>query len=195
MINRAVRLIKRRGYVSTGTKVCQVKRIRRRYSKRMAVMVHYDDNLYFLHSMIKNLSGGLALDIDAEHFQNKITEDIFFIDETLDLIAAALKAQEYLIRRGEYLKSLLRAEKSFAEMLTGVIDGELAFSRHLEPFFGRIKIARDEHARNAADIQNLLEKQLARENDGENLISDEEYRILLSDEEPGSEPPEQDTKP
>ena len=57
----------------------------------MSVKVHYEDNLFFLHSILRTLESGLRLDIDPEYFKDKILEDIFFIDASLMRTFSALK--------------------------------------------------------------------------------------------------------
>ena len=147
----------------------------------MAERVHYNDDLFFISSQIKCLHHGLSLEIDADHFLDKVIEDIFFIDGALGKIYANLKSQGLLIHRHEYLKNLLRAERSFVEFLTAILSGGYPFTAHLETFFGRIKTSRSRHGQYIAEIQGLLQGEVVTGDDGENLVSDQEYKILLDE--------------
>jgi hypothetical protein len=151
----------------------------------MAERVHYNDDLFFISSQIKCLGHGLSLEIDADHFLDKVIEDIFFIDGALGKIYASLKSQGLLIHRHEYLKNLLRAERSFVVFLTAILGGDFPFTAHLETFFGKIKTSRSRHGQSIAEIENLLQGETTDSDDGENLISDQEYRILLTEPEEG----------
>ena len=60
---------------------------------------NYDDNIFFLNSIIKTLDNGFFLDIDANYFTDKIVEDLFFIDRCIRKILESLNKNQLMIRR------------------------------------------------------------------------------------------------
>jgi len=149
----------------------------------MSMKVHYEDNLFYLTILIKNLKTGLALDIDPEYFIDKIIEDIFFVDSSLVRSFNSLKANPHLIKRKEYLRALLRAKKVFIDFLEEVVNGKLAFSPNLEPFFPKFRNSLSEHIRDSSEIHALLEEPSATEEPENDIISPTEYQFLLEEDE------------
>ena len=123
----------------------------------MATRVNYDDNLFFIMTLTRALRSGLQLEIDPDYFRDKVVEDIFFIDRTLEQIYEALRTNTYLINRRDHLRELMRAKRNFADTLDEVLASTYAFSQHLEPFRAKLAGAREQHVRDISDIQRMME--------------------------------------
>lgn len=150
----------------------------------MATKVNYDDNLFHLHSLIKGLRGGLQLELDIDYFRDKVVEDIFFIDRTLQQIYEALRVNSYLINRRDHLRELMRVKRGFADLLGGLLDGTLSWSESLSAFTDKLADVRDQHVRDIADIQGLMEGGTPVD-EPQDVVSQDEYRFLF---ESGSDP-------
>ena len=153
----------------------------------MATRVNYDDNLFYLHSVIKVLRSGLQLELDADYFRDKIVEDIFFIDRTLQQIYEALQVNSYLINRRDHLRELMRVKRGLADLLSSLLDGTLPWIQNLAAFSDKLGDARDHHVRDIADIQGLMEGGVPVD-DPQDVVSQVEYRFLF---ETGQENPEE----
>lgn len=152
----------------------------------MATRVNYDDNLFFVMTLTRALKSGLQLEIDPDYFRDKVVEDIFFIDRTLEQIYEALRTNTYLINRRDHLRELMRAKRNFADTLDAILESQMTFSEHLEPFRAKIAGAREQHVRDISDIQKSMESREA-ETDQQTIVSQDEYRFLFqSDEEADS---------
>lgn len=149
----------------------------------MSVKVHYEDNLFYLSTLIKSLKAGLSLDIDPEYFIDQIVEDILFVDSTLVKSFNSLKANPHLIKRKEYLRVILRTKKVFIDFLEEIVEGRLAFSSNLEPFFPKFRASLNEHIRDISEIHALLDEPSASEGLDEDIISQTEYLFLLKEDE------------
>lgn len=149
----------------------------------MATRVNYDDNLFFVMTLTRALRSGLQLDIDPDYFRDKVVEDIFFIDRTLEQIYEALRTNTFLINRRDHLRELMRAKRNLADTLDEVLESQAAFSQHLEAFRAKLAGAREQHVRDISDIQRMMESGTP-EADQETIVSQDEYRFLFqSDEE------------
>jgi len=148
----------------------------------MARRVNYDDNLFYAMTLTRALRSGLQLDIDPDYFRDKVVEDIFFIDRTLEQIYEALRTNTFLINRRDHLRALMRAKRTFADTLDEVLESRCAFAEHLGPFRAKLAGAREQHVRDISDIQGLIENG-AQEADQESIISQDEYRFLLQSDE------------
>jgi len=153
----------------------------------MVTKVNYDDNLFYVHSLIKGLRGGLQLELDVDYFRDKIVEDIFFIDRTLQQIYEALRVNSYLINRRDHLRELMRVKRGLADLLGAVLDGSLPWSASLSAFTDKLAGARDHHVRDITDIQGLMEGS-APVDEPQDVVSQDEYRFLF---ESGSESEEE----
>ena len=145
----------------------------------MSVKVHYEDNLFFLHSILRTLESGLRLDIDPEYFKDKILEDIFFIDASLMRTFSALKENGYLINRAAYLRSLRRTVRAFADFLLRLNDGELGVPEIVNAYQERLASTLTTHQRVIRDIDGMLDH-LAPDEEASDVVSSEEYDFLLA---------------
>ncbi len=143
--------------------------------------MNYEDNLFFLNVLIKTLKDGMSLDIDKEYFLDKMVEDIFFIDRTLEKIHVSLKENPLLIKRPEYMRQLLRSKKAFASFLQDIVEGKFEFSAHLEPVFQDLHASRAEHLKEISEIQAQLQK-AGTISDDQDIVSEEELKFLLEED-------------
>jgi hypothetical protein len=148
----------------------------------MTARVNYDDNIFFVQTMIKTLRSGLALDIDPELFKDKALEDIFFIDSTLMKILSQLRENPNLIRRSEYLKSLLRAENAFLDFLGDILASERPLAESLSPYSHKVRACRSSHQSTLSDVQNMLHRP-EQGSPEEDVVSQEELGFLLEEDE------------
>lgn len=149
----------------------------------MTRKIHYDDNIFFLDTMLKTLKSGMSLDIDPEYFIDKIIDDLFFTEGSLLRIFSSLEENVYLLKRAAYLRSLLRAERNFLELLDAILDKKLAFSEHLLPFFDKLQTLRAAHKSIAQQMKHLLEESQEEPYPGTDIISPREFQLLLRGEE------------
>ncbi len=150
----------------------------------MAAKVNYSDNLFYLNSATRLLRSALQLELDADYFGDKVVEDLFFIDRTLLRIGEALMTNVYLINRHEHVKELIRAKRSFADLLGELIDDKLPMSQAFDQYRSKLFGCRDEHIAGIADLQSTLEARV-RSTEPEQVLSEDEYRFLLqNDAEP-----------
>jgi hypothetical protein len=150
----------------------------------MATRVNYDDNLFFLMTLTRALRSGLKLEIDPDYFRDKVVEDIFFVDRTLEQIYEALRTNAFLINRRDHLRELMRAKRNFADMIDEILDGDARFAEHIEPFRTKLAGTREQHVRDISDIQKSMDSGAVAE-DQQAIVSQDEYRFLLqNDEEP-----------
>ncbi len=145
----------------------------------MGAKVHYEDNLFFLHSILRTIESGLRLDIDPEYFKDKILEDVFFIDATLMRTFSSLKDNAFLINRASYLRSLRRTLRAFIDFLASVNAGKLEAAAILEAYRDRLESSMETHQRTIREIDAILDS-LEPDDEASKVISMEEYGFLLS---------------
>ncbi len=145
----------------------------------MTKKIHYDDNIFFLDTMIKTVKSGLSLDIDPEYFIDKVIEDLLFLDGTLLLIFSSLKGNLYLLKRAEYLRSLLRGEKNFLDLVDAILEKKIPFSEHLTPLFDKLRTLRAEHLQACQEMKRLLTESREEPYPGADVISPTEFHLLL----------------
>lgn len=153
----------------------------------MPVKVHYEDNLFFLHSMLRTTDAGLRLDIDPEYFRDKILEDIFFIDATLLRIYSSLKESSLLINRSGHLRSLRRTVSAFIEFLQRLLDEELGIGDVVQSYRAKLSGSLHAHERIRTELDATLERDLPDEENAD-TISSQEYGYLLAGGDEDGEP-------
>ncbi len=145
----------------------------------MPAKIHYEDNLFFLHSILRTIEAGLRLDIDPELYRDKILEDVFFVDAMVMRVFVSLRENERLINRTGYLRSLRRTVTAYSAFLDRLLVGPTVFGGAFAPYRDKLESARQEHQALRREIDALLDKE---EPDEEtwNTVSSEEYSYLLA---------------
>jgi len=152
----------------------------------MATRTNYDDNIFYIQTIIKTLKSAVTLDVDGEYFRDKVVEDIFFVDGILLRILTSLRDNPHLIHRVDYLRSLLRAKTAFVEFLDDLIEAKTGLSTELTAYMAKLKNCRTSNRKDIAEIHTLLSNGDSVE-PAEDLVSQEEFRFLLEDQEEADE--------
>lgn len=147
----------------------------------MSAKIHYQDNLYYLHSLIKTLESGMKLDIDGEYFTEKIVEDLLFIDASLMQVFSSLKDNAVLVGRLGYLRALRRTVNAFIALLESIAAKALPFASSLTVYQEKIASTARGQQRARAEIDAILDNP-AEQNQHEELVSEQEFNGLLSDD-------------
>ena len=156
--------------------------VKRTVGTLLNAKIHYQDNLYYLHTLMKSLESGMKLSIDAEYFAEKIVEDLLFIDTSLMRMFTALKDNPVLVRRIAYLRALRRTVNASVTLLNKVGTSALPFAAALSEY--RTKLSRTERKQQQvrAEIDAILDDSPAH-NQHEELVSEQEFSGLLSDDD------------
>jgi hypothetical protein len=154
----------------------------------MPAHTNYEDNIFYVTTLVKGLKAGLSLEIDPDLYKDKVVEDLLFVDAVLLKIFAALRANANLIRRADYLRSLMRAVRLFSDLLDALISGDLPFSDEVSGMEMKLRGLRSTQKKNLEEIREILDNLNAEDAEKEDIVSQEEYRFLLPDEEIGVEP-------
>jgi len=145
----------------------------------MAAKTNFEDNIFYLSTLVKSLKAGISLDIDPEYFREKMVEDILFVDSNLSRIYSALKEGVYLIKRNEYLRNLARAKRIFADFLTDTLEGGYSFASSLDQYSTKFRASRSEQLADIQAINHLLDQPLSENVEQGDIISRDEYRFLF----------------
>jgi low affinity Fe/Cu permease len=148
----------------------------------MKQWIHFDDNIFFLSQYIRLLLQNLKLNIDGSYFDHKVDEDIRFLSRTLSDIYTLLCEQPQNFERNQNLRFLAKNKMLFAELLDMVVSGSLAFSLDLTPYFQEYSEFSEQQRRETEEIRDMLKEAISQEDLSE-LISQEEYRFLLGENE------------
>ncbi|TVR67608.1 MAG: hypothetical protein EA427_13180 [Spirochaetaceae bacterium] len=157
----------------------------------MPAKIHYEDNLFFLHSILRTVESGLRLDIDPGLFRDKILEDVLFVDVMILRLYASLRENDYLIRRTAYLRSLRRTTSSYLTFLDGLLGNPSLLESTLGRFQEKLESARQEHESVRREIDALLDR-IEPDEETQSIVSSEEYGFLLARESQTEGEPEED---
>ena len=149
----------------------------------MAIQINYDDDIYLLQTMIKTLNAAVQLKVDSDLFTEKITDDLFFIDATIQGLYRRLGESRKLLRRAEHLRSILRAKSALIDTIEICLKPETSMHEALTAFHGRLRACRNEHGDDIADIRTILQYGDDDEDVDEDLVSQEEFLSLLQQDD------------
>ena len=147
----------------------------------MTTKINYENNIFYLQTILKTTKTGLALEIDGEYFREKITADIFFLASSLNALYASLKANTHLIKKNNYLRGLLRTKRDFAELLQNILEKKFPLASSLSAEFPKLRVCRAEQTRDIEEIKAHIENRSQNEGSPQSdVISSEEFRFLLT---------------
>lgn len=147
----------------------------------MAPRVNYEDDIFFVSTIIKSLSNGIALEIDPDFFRDKVVEDIAFVNTTLNRLNDSLQENVYLIRRAEYMRELARAVHGFCDFLDSVHSTESAFGEALRESSDTLQRYRSEQSEVLNYLNRTIRSEKTQVTEEEHIVSRDEYRFLLED--------------
>ncbi len=144
----------------------------------MSLQVNYDDDFFYLATLIKGLDWALRLELDAEFFAAKVHADIVFLDTTLGKLGMSLDEHGMVHGKMTYLRALLRTERLFVDCLTTITRSDSALLHDLTQYQTLYNDLLLRHRQSLSVIQDSLDS-MREEQPGEETISEAEYRVLL----------------
>jgi len=149
----------------------------------MTKRVNYEDNIFFLNLILKQIEAAFKLNIDAALFKDRIVEEIRFLDAASEDIFQALQSNSLMIDRWEHLKELQKLNRSFVSLMEEIVAGAHPLAQALEdsvPLIDRLLEARRGQLHRIREL--TASYQLA-PGEADPIVSETEYRYLLSPEE------------
>ncbi|TVR88166.1 MAG: hypothetical protein EA428_12190 [Spirochaetaceae bacterium] len=144
----------------------------------MSLQVNYDDDFFYLSTLIKAVNWALSLELDPEFFAAKVHGDIIFLDKTLSKLDMSLGDHGMVHGKLTYLRALLRTERLFVDCLSGLTQSENALSTALLTHQSAYLDLLTTHRYRLTAIQDSIDD-MREEQPEEESISEAEYRVLL----------------
>jgi hypothetical protein len=144
----------------------------------MTKKINYEDDIFALSLLLRSVSDIVKLDVDAEYFAERVDADIRFIDSAMRRVFQSLSSGPFFLKRQEYLKDLLKLKTSFADLLDAITEKRVTFAEFLSQPLARYREMRGVNLREISDIRLSLSDSTGVEE--ENMVSENEYKILLS---------------
>ncbi len=145
----------------------------------MPEKIHYDDNIFFLTSMIRALNDAVKLNVDAEYFADKILEDTLFIDISIGKIYGSIHENGHLIRRNSYLHSIMKLKKAYGRLLEDLLSTHGAFAAPFESMRPKLRRLAANHMDDVREIREGLNEVQEARSEGD-VISHDELHYLMS---------------
>ncbi|MDA3956624.1 hypothetical protein [Oceanispirochaeta sp.] len=145
----------------------------------MSEMVHYEDNLFYLHTEIINIQNGLKLSIDKEFFASRMISQIFAIDAVLNRHYDLLKENPYLIRRNDFLFSIQKLKTRLSKLIETVEEKKSFFSEKDAERFPELKRKMASHLADVQNIRKEISEKLENSTEDASSLSTSEYELLM----------------
>jgi hypothetical protein len=149
----------------------------------MTRRVNYEDNIFYLTLIFKGISASLKLNIDTDLYRDRIIEDIRFLDRTSASIYQSLISNHLMIDRFTHLKGLQKLNSGFIALLEDILEERLPLASSLEQDFDLLQRIQSNRETELAGINEIIIKQKGLTGDQEQIVSEEEFKFLLSAEE------------
>ncbi|MDC7239949.1 MAG: hypothetical protein PQJ50_06270 [Spirochaetales bacterium] len=145
----------------------------------MSEKVHYEDNLFYLHSEIMNIQNGLKLSIDSEFFASPMVQQIFTIDAVLNRHYTLLKENPYLIRRNDFLYSIQKLKTKLAALIELAEEKKSFFSEEDAQRFPELKRKMASHLEDVQAIRREISENIENSREDNSSLSSSEYELLM----------------
>jgi hypothetical protein len=155
-------------------------------SKMAEKVIHYEDNIFFLYLQVKTLKDGLKLDLAAGFFIQKLAQDIFFYATTIDHVYKKLKTNPHLLKRIEYLKNMERLKRIYTDLLDDILSKRAPISQSFGSYTDRLTTIVRKQEDDIREIHTMLVNNKHEKADNESIVSPEEFKFLLAQEEENS---------
>jgi len=149
----------------------------------MSEKVHYEDNLFYLHTEIMNIQNGLKLTIDREFFASRMLDRIFAIDDVLSRHYELLNENPYLIRRNDFLFSIQKLKTKFSKLIETAEEKKTFFSEQDMERFPELKRKMAVHLEDVQKIRREITEKLASTSEDTSSLSTNEYELLMQSDE------------
>jgi hypothetical protein len=153
----------------------------------MTRRVNYADNIFYLKLILKQVGAGLKLAVDADLARDRVLEDLGFLQRSAGGIFASLRENHLLIERSEHLQQLAGFYRQYLAVLEELAAGKPAAAPAVLAEGGREVVERIREAirREQAELRLAISSHRLGAGDHEHIVSEEEFRFLLSPEEGG----------
>jgi hypothetical protein len=148
----------------------------------MEKQINFGDNIFFLTLILKDLSSGIRLSLDNDMFLDKLVEDIFFLERSIEKVFELIKERVLLIDRLEHLKNLETLSSDFAAFLEETIMGDVPVAEHLAAFSEKFDSIKDNQHKMVSEMREIIHDTDQSETTEEDMVSREEFEFLLAEE-------------
>jgi hypothetical protein len=149
----------------------------------MTRRVNYDDNIFYLNLVFKGIAAGLKLNIDTGLYRDRILEDIRFLDKTCSNIFQSLKADHLMIDRLTHIKGMQKLNASIISILEDILEERLPLASALEQDFDLLQRIQSNREVELAGLKEMIAKLGESSDDQEQIVSEQEFKFLLSSDE------------
>lgn len=148
----------------------------------MEKQINFGDNIFFLTLILKDLSSGVRLSLDNDIFLDKLVEDIFFLEGSIEKVFELIKQRVLLIDRLEHLKNLETLSSDFAAFLGEIIMAAVPVAEHLAAFSEKFNNVKDNQHKLVSEMREIIHGTDQSETTEEDMVSREEFEFLLAEE-------------
>lgn len=153
----------------------------------MPEKIRYDDNIFFIRSLIRTLHDAIRLDVDIEYFADKILEDILFINASIQKIYGSLKNNSLLIRRNVYYHSIMKLKEAYVHFLNELRSTGGGVGNSFEHMRTKFKLITENNLKDLEEIKDIISGIEVGKVEGD-TISQSELHYLMSPMENSSNP-------
>jgi len=144
--------------------------------------INYEDDIFALTLMVRNLLDIVKLDADPAFFRDKLASDLFAIDAIMTRLSEALAECGTFVKRTEHIRELAKLKKMYTELLDETLLGQAPLSQALVDYADKLRRIRDFHGRDAVLIRESLARSAVAPQETELMVSEEEFKSLLDSE-------------
>lgn len=154
----------------------------------MPEKIHYDDNIFFIRSLIRTLHDAIRLNVDSEYFADKILKDILFINTSIQKVYGSLKNNSLLIRRNVYYHSIMKLKKAYVQFLNELNSTDGRFRNTFEHMRTKFKLIMENNLKELQEIKSFISGTDTEKAEGDTISQSELHYLMSPMENPSNLP-------
>ena len=149
----------------------------------MPQKIDYGDNIFFLSMKARTLKDSVKLELQTDLLLEPLNREILFLVKTTQYLFQQLKESSHIRNRAEHLRDIRRLINTLIEFFMEIEKGETSLSTALRSESGEYRILEKELENSRSEASELLTIVTGSGQEERYTISEEEYKILLSEED------------
>ncbi|MBU0934686.1 MAG: hypothetical protein KKI09_11920 [Spirochaetes bacterium] len=145
----------------------------------MGQVIHYQDDIYLIDSLISFLADTARLDADAEILGDVVYSVILQADRAFRVVREMILGNSHLSDRNEYLALLARTATTMTMALDAFLKPGSSIGQSLELRAEELRAIRDAHTGAANEIESILDAHSGKQSGRDDHVSSDEISELL----------------
>jgi len=149
------------------------------YNKRMAHVIHYQDDIFLIDSLARFVTDSSRLEIDADIMGDSIYSVIQMADRSLRTVRELILSNDHLVDRTEYMRLLANAAILLSHAIQDILNSKNSLQQAFALRAEELQAIARAHGAMAEDLKSEIYSSVSDSPPGDEQVSGDEISELL----------------